>query len=168
MSYHQQQTFQHQHQPLQATLSTLQAHPTLGAYTAFASTGANHVAKNFADTLTPATNATSRDIHPSNATTPQQHCSDPKLSNPLPKQIITPVNITTLTTALLHHPDQETVAYILNGLTHGFDIGSWRSNLLTTKKTEISPRKCRWCYKSNTEGASQQTHSRPIRGTTLG
>jgi hypothetical protein len=43
---------------------------------------------------------------------------------PLPVNISTPVNIPYFAHLLKHHPDQELVQYLINGLTFGFDIGT--------------------------------------------
>ena len=43
---------------------------------------------------------------------------------PLPVNISTPVNIPYFARCLTHHPDQKLVKYFVNGLTHGFDIGT--------------------------------------------
>lgn len=42
---------------------------------------------------------------------------------PIPTGVVTPINIEVLGQLLHHHPDQETVSYVLSGFRHGFDIG---------------------------------------------
>ena len=43
--------------------------------------------------------------------------------NPLPCGVISPINIDILRLFLSDHPDQSLVKFLLNGFTHGFDIG---------------------------------------------
>ena len=43
--------------------------------------------------------------------------------NPLPSEVITPVNVEVLEFFLLQHPDRRLMAYVINGFRFGFDIG---------------------------------------------
>ena len=69
-------------------------------------------------------------------TSPVPH-SDPKF-NPLPKEIITPVNIVNMNQCLSQHPNQPMVHYIINSLTNGFDIGYSTSSLNNCNHNLIS------------------------------
>ena len=114
----------HHHGP--ETTTTVAKHPTSLKTTKSAddTIKTNIVPFPTANTPTYATFASQPVIQAQNAPPPQPvHHSDLHPANPLPRTIVTPVNIENFSSALTEHPDQELCAYLINGLTHGFDIG---------------------------------------------
>ena len=57
-----------------------------------------------------------RSMHATTTMTNTEFC-------PLPPSIVTPVFVERLSLCLHDHPDQNLVNYILDGFSHGFDIG---------------------------------------------
>ena len=93
--------------------------------------------------------------------TPVQHF-DLKPANPLPTKVLTPINITNFSNALHHHPDQELVTYLIDGLTNGFSIGynnvthspTRPKNLLsaTEHPTKVTEALCKELNRGHTSG----------------
>ena len=72
----------------------------------------------------------------SNASTQQVLHSDK--FNPLPSHAITPVNILNFSKCTYNHPDQNLTKYLLEGLTHGFDIGFHNTHTPTNPNNLLS------------------------------
>ena len=60
---------------------------------------------------------------PHHVQTPPVHHPVLHPANPLPNQVITPVNIKNFSSLLENHPDHELYDYLVDGLTNGFHIG---------------------------------------------
>ena len=58
--------------------------------------------------------------------------------NPLPNSIITPINVNNLASALINYPDRNLANYLINGFTHGFDIGYSGSITCTEPRNLLS------------------------------
>lgn len=90
------------------------------------------------NTSTYVTNASSQATQDSTALIiqPVEH---PDLNPPrrIPTNVYTPVNIKNFSIALTTHPNQELVAYLINGLKHGFDIGFNKHSPLLSTHTNL-------------------------------
>ena len=129
--------------------------------TAFDSTEDSLAANHHVFSSTTVTNATNQVTQPLNASlTPALHFGlEP--ANPLPTSIVTPVNINNLQYALSLYPNIETVSYLINGFTYGFDIGyvgpsipSHPRNLLSSLQhpLEIEQAICKELSRGHTSG----------------
>ena len=90
--------------------------------------------------LTSATSVTNRITLRFGAQTKPQHVLGLSPPQPLPVNISTPVNIPYFSQLLQNHPDPALVQYLVNGLTHGFDIGISKSPALSRPQNHKSAR----------------------------